>query len=112
MRAVRECPGGCPRAARPGRKLQVVTAGAAGIAVWTGSDACAMEILPACPKDVTGAGDALIAGTLFGVASGLELADAARLGLAAAAITVESRASVAENLSVELLHARLAANRV
>jgi len=46
------------------------------------------------------------------VASGLELADAARLGLAAAAITVESRASVAENLSVELLHARLAANRV
>lgn len=95
-----------------GASSGVVTAGAAGIAVWTGSDACAMEILPACPKDVTGAGDALIAGTLFGVASGLELADAARLGLAAAAITVESRASVAENLSVELLHARLAANRV
>jgi pseudouridine kinase len=70
-----------------------------------------MPILPANPRNVTGAGDALIAGTLFGITAGLTLFDAAPLGLAAAAITVESGATVADNLTVELLHARLAAHR-
>ena len=96
---------------RQGARAGVVTSGAAGIAVWTGEDTRSMDVFPAEPKDVTGAGDALISGTLFGVTDGLAITQAARLGLAAAAITVESGATVAENLSVELLHARLAANR-
>jgi pseudouridine kinase len=96
---------------RLGARAGVVTAGAAGIAVWDGDDVRQLPILPAEPKDVTGAGDALIAGTLFGVTGGRTLAEAALLGLAAAAITVESGATVAENLTAELLYARLAANR-
>ena len=90
---------------------EVSAAGAAGIAVWTDAGVQQLSALPAEPRDVTGAGDALIAGTLFGVTGGLDLAAAARLGLAAAAITVESGATVADNLTVERINARLAANR-
>ena len=87
-----------------------MTAGAAGIAVWTGDEVLQLPVLPAEPKDVTGAGDALIAGTLYGVTGGRALAEAAPLGLAAAAITVESGATVADNLTAETLYARLAEN--
>jgi pseudouridine kinase len=60
---------------------------------------------------VTGAGDALVAGTLFGLTGGLALFEAVPLGLAAAAITVESPHTVAPELTAELMYARLAANR-
>ena len=95
---------------RLGARAGVVTAGAAGIAVWTGGDVRQLPVLPAEPKDVTGAGDALIAGTLFGLTGGRTLVEAAPLGLAAAAITVESGATVADNLTAEALYARLAEN--
>lgn len=104
-----------PAAARALRRLGVrsgvVTQGPAGIAVWIGDDIRRMSVMPAYPKNVTGAGDSLIAGTLFAVTDGRSLFDAAPLGLAAAAITAESGATVADNLTVELLHARLAAYR-
>jgi pseudouridine kinase len=96
---------------RLGACAGVVTAGAAGIAVWAGDDVRQLPVLPAEPKDVTGAGDALIAGTLFGITGGRTLVDAAPLGLAAAAITVESGATVAENLTAEALDERLAEDR-
>ena len=62
--------------------------------------------LPAAPRDVTGAGDALISGTIHGLSQGLELCAAARLGLAAAAITVESAGASAAELTAEALYAR------
>jgi pseudouridine kinase len=89
----------------------IVTHGPKGIAAWIGEDVLSLPILPAEPRNVTGAGDALIAGTLFGLTEGRSLFAAVPLGLAAAAITVESGATVADNLTVELLHARLAAHR-
>jgi pseudouridine kinase len=95
---------------RLGARAGVITAGPAGIAVWTGDDMRAMDVLPAEPKDVTGAGDALVAGTLFGVTEGRTLAEATPLGLAAAAITVESGAATAPELNVEVIYARLAQN--
>ena len=91
---------------RLGARAGVITAGAVGIAVWSGDCVEAMAALPATPRNVTGAGDALIAGTLFGVTEGLPLKEAARLGLAAAAITVESGATVAEGLTAERMRAR------
>jgi pseudouridine kinase len=62
--------------------------------------------LPARPRDVTGAGDALVAGTLFGLLQDMSLSNAARLGLAAAAITVESEFAAPPELTAELLEAR------
>ncbi len=49
--------------------------------------------------DVTGAGDAMIAGTLFGLAGGLALPDAVKLGAHVAARTVASALSVDDRLS-------------
>jgi len=57
--------------------------------------------------DATGAGDSLIATTLVALGKGCSLADAARLGTAAAALTVESPASVRPDLSFALLEATL-----
>jgi pseudouridine kinase len=53
--------------------------------------------------DVTGAGDAAIAGLVFGLAEGLPLAEAARLGQHAAAVKLASSHSVAEALSRDRL---------
>jgi sugar/nucleoside kinase (ribokinase family) len=53
--------------------------------------------------DVTGAGDSLAAGTLSALMLGLPLEEAVRHGTAAAALTVQSRHAVNENLSPELL---------
>mgnify|MGYP000229920536 CR=1 FL=1 len=49
--------------------------------------------------DVTGAGDALIAGTLAGLEFGLSVAEAVQAGLNAAALTLAQAGAVAETLS-------------
>lgn len=56
--------------------------------------------------DATGAGDALIAATLVAMLNGRSLVEAARLGTMAAALTLESPASVRPDLSLSLLEAR------
>jgi pseudouridine kinase len=48
-----------------------------------------------------------VAGTLFGILQGHALLEAARLGLAAAAITVESPHAAAPELTAGLLRERL-----
>ncbi|MFO1122582.1 MAG: carbohydrate kinase family protein [Hyphomicrobiales bacterium] len=50
-------------------------------------------------EDVTGAGDAAVAGLVFGLCAGLGLEDAARAGQAAAAIKLQTRKSVADAIS-------------
>lgn len=54
---------------------------------------------PATVRDVTGAGDALIAGTLAALARGEDLFDAVPVGLAAAHLTVQSAGAVSAELS-------------
>ncbi len=57
--------------------------------------------------DVTGAGDAAVAGTLYGLLAGRSAVEAAAYGQAAAALTIASDGSVSP-----ALNARLLANRV
>ncbi len=84
----------------------VVTAGAAGVAAWLDGDVRVMPARAAKVRDVTGAGDALIAGTLFGITGGVPgFFRAVQLGLAAAAITVESGSTTAPHLTADLLYA-------
>ena len=90
-----------------GARAGIVTGGSMGIAVWWGDNLKAFPALEAQPRDVTGAGDALVAGTLFGLSQWNMLPDAAQFGLAAAAITVESEHTRAPELSAELLHRRM-----
>jgi pseudouridine kinase len=88
----------------------VLTAGAAGVLAWEREETRALPAMPARVRDVTGAGDALIAGTLFRLTEGSGLWSAVEFALAAAAITVESPGTVARDLTAQLVYARLAAN--
>ncbi|RFB79712.1 carbohydrate kinase family protein [Methylovirgula sp. 4M-Z18] len=53
--------------------------------------------------DVTGAGDAAFAGALYALAQGADLERAAKLGQAAAALTVMSRTSVSDKITPDAL---------
>jgi pseudouridine kinase len=57
--------------------------------------------------DVTGGGDAALAGTVFGLLQGQDLAEAARWGQAAAAMTVSATETVSPALSAAALQAAL-----
>jgi pseudouridine kinase len=98
-------------AALRGRGCQqvVLTAGAAGCII---ADAEGMVRVPAVAAevaDVTGAGDALVAGTLAGLTHGLPLRSAVTLGTSLAARTVARAESVAPDLSPALLTQLIAA---
>lgn len=64
--------------------------------------------LPVALRSVNGAGDALAAGTLHGLARGNALFEAIPFGLAAAAITVEEDDTVAAGLTPAAIGARIA----
>lgn len=81
----------------------VVTGGRAGALIATERD---LTFLPAPlvrVAEVTGAGDALIAGTLYGYATGQPPAAALALGLAAASLTIESIETVNPSLTAATL---------
>jgi len=63
--------------------------------------------LPAQVVDVTGAGDAAVAGTLYGLLRGHDLAAAARYGQAAAALTLACDQSVSLKLTARAIRGRL-----
>lgn len=88
---------------RRGAASVVVTMGARGAMIATASGTSLQGAFPARPVDITGAGDAMIAGTLFEMLSGASLSDAVRTGALVAALTVESESSVRPDLSATLL---------
>lgn len=57
--------------------------------------------------DVTGAGDALVAGLVYGIYKGYSLEVAARFGLGAAALTISSKEAVRRDLREGLLRSRI-----
>ena len=73
--------------------------GRRGMFVSDGERARIVPAVPARVVDVTGAGDAAVAGTLYGLLQGQDLATAARQGQAAAALTLASAQSVNPALS-------------
>ncbi len=88
-----------------GARNVVITRGAAGALI---ADSDGTRFIPATAAhvyDVTGAGDALVAGTLTMLAGGATLDDAVLGGTLVAALTVESRYSVRPDLSVDLVDA-------
>ncbi len=88
-----------------GARHVVVTRGAAGVLI---ADELGTRFVPATGAsvyDVTGAGDALVAGTLALLATGALLDDAVLAGTLVAALTVESQYSVRPDLSAELADA-------
>lgn len=57
--------------------------------------------------DVTGAGDALVAGLVYGIYKGYSLGVAARFGLGAAALTISTKEAVRRDLREGLLRSRI-----
>ncbi len=86
----------------------VVTRGAAGAILATAEGTAALPAAPATVRDVTGAGDALVAATLLQRARGVPLAAALRTGLRLAALTAASEHAVRPDLSAALLDDALA----
>lgn len=87
----------------------VVTDGGNGLAYCQASakNAKRLNAHKAHIRDVTGAGDALIGGTLSGLIDDLPLEDALGRGLAAAALTLEQTGAAGEALDMATLAARL-----
>ena len=57
--------------------------------------------------DVTGAGDALVAGLVYGIYKGYSLKVAAKFGLRAAALTISTKEAVRRDLREGLLKSRI-----
>ncbi|MCX7570939.1 carbohydrate kinase family protein [Tumebacillus sp. DT12] len=85
----------------------IITLGSCGVCAagkWLNGQESA---LTANVRDVTGAGDALIAGYLHGLAGGQSALDAIRLGIAAATLTVEHAATVHPEMGPELIRQKM-----
>jgi len=81
----------------------IITLGSCGVCAagkWLNGQVSA---LTANVRDVTGAGDALIAGYLHAISGGQSAMDAIRFGIAAATLTVEHQATVHPGMSPELI---------
>ncbi|WP_419902929.1 PfkB family carbohydrate kinase [Kiloniella sp.] len=81
-----------------GAKVVMISTGSKGAYLFeTGShqhfEAKSVEVV-----DVTGAGDALIAGTLHGISRGLDINRSLQLGLATAAFTLKKQGATTEDL--------------
>jgi pseudouridine kinase len=81
----------------------VLTRGMAGLVVADADDVREVPAVPAAPVDVTGAGDALVGGTLAALLAGRELAEAAAFGALVAALTLESEHTVRPDLTMQLV---------
>ena len=91
-----------------GAHTTVMTMGDAGAIVTGAAGDARIATVPARVADVTGAGDALIAGTIYGMLAGASEADAVRMGMAVAALAVEAPVPVNPALTRAALRERLA----
>ena len=91
---------------RRGAGAVVVTLGAEGLYLDDSQGGRFMPAMPAKVRDVTGAGDAITAGYVYGMLAGGNY-EPALYGLAAASLTVETDQSIAEELKPENLRRRI-----
>lgn len=90
-----------------GAREVIVTMAARGIAVAGTEGAKTFPAVHARPIDITGAGDAMIAGTLHSILNGENTYTAARTGGLLGTLTTESTASVHTELSERFLEANM-----
>lgn len=90
-----------------GAEEAVVTVGARGIAVAGKEGVRSFPAVQATPVDMTGAGDAMIAGTLHRILQGDDIYQAARTGSLLGTLTTESHGSVHTELSEHFLQANM-----
>ena len=87
-----------------GVQTAIITLGADGLAYATTSESGWVPALKVEVVDLTGAGDALTAGVVFGLLNDVPLSEAVRLGVSAAALTLQTRETVYPEMSLDLLY--------
>ncbi len=90
-----------------GVKIAVITLSAMGVCYATSSESGHVPALAIDVVDLTGAGDALSAATIFGLLEHMPVHEAIRLGVSAAALTLQSRETVCQELCLEKLYDQL-----
>lgn len=104
INSVEDCSQACDKIKARGVENVVITLGEEG--VYFSSDEESGHLLPfeVPVTDVTGAGDAFTASVIYGLTQNEPLAVACRLGLAAAALTVQTESSVSSILQPEKIY--------
>lgn len=90
-----------------GVELAIITLGEYGAGYATAEVGGHVPALHVEVVDSTGAGDAFIAGVIFGLLNDMPVDEAVRLGVSAAALTLRSNHTVVPELSEELLYEQL-----
>lgn len=91
-----------------GVQIAIVALGATGVVYATSQESGHVPAMAVDVVDLTGAGNALIAATVFGLLNDFSVIEAVRLGVAAAALTLQSRETVRPDLSLERIYDQLA----
>jgi len=82
----------------------VITRGEQGLIYYTNNGEAGAIVPPSVPVvEVTGAGDSLMAGIIFGYLKGLSTEDACKIGLSCSLITLQT----SDTVSLELNHQSL-----
>lgn len=87
-----------------GVKIAVITLAEMGVCYATSNESGHVPALNIDVVDLTGAGDALSATVIFGLLEEIPVSEAIRLGVSAAALTLQSRETVCGDLSLERLY--------
>jgi pseudouridine kinase len=90
-----------------GVEIAVITLAEMGVCYATSNESGHVPALDIDIVDLTGAGDALSAAVIFGLLEEIPVGEAIRLGVSAAALTLQSRETVYPDLSLENLYDQL-----
>jgi pseudouridine kinase len=90
-----------------GVEVAIITLGKFGVCYATSETSGYLPAIRTEVLDPTGAGDALTATVIFALLNEIPLDEAIRLGVSAAALTLNTRGAVAPDLSLEKLYDRL-----
>lgn len=87
--------------------IAVITLAEMGVCYATSNESGHVPALDIEVVDLTGAGDALSAAVIFGLLEEMPVGEAIRLGVSAAALTLQSRETVCRDLCLEKLYDQL-----
>jgi pseudouridine kinase len=90
-----------------GVEIAIVTLAELGLFYVTSDESGRVPALRRDVVDLTGAGAAVTAGVIFGLLNGFEVGEAMRLGISAAALTIQCPESVFPDLSLDRLYDEL-----
>jgi pseudouridine kinase len=90
-----------------GVAISVITLAEMGVCYATSNESGHIPALDIDVVDLTGAGDALTAAVILGLLEEMPVGEAMRLGVSAAALTIQTRETVCHDLSLEMLYDQL-----